>query len=304
MNEPKRMTHDPRDPGGALLRSMRADRPRARSKAAVLGALGIAVGGATTAATTGASAAGAAASATAAKATVAAGAVGTAAPSVGALAIVTKWFAVGVVTGVVAVGGTKIAQHASNSPAPIGTNSAAAVAAQSATPPRRSAAFVATAPEPSASAWAEPSALRPRPPDVIDSQNAAEQESGQLPSQVPTPIASVNRGIEAPASSAPAAASAAPDTLAQELAALDEVRSVLAAGSGARALRLLDGYAATYPKQRLGTEASALRIEALLRSGRRAEAQALGQWFLATYPRSPLASHVQNLLQTGGSTVP
>lgn len=85
-----------------------------------------------------------------------------------------------------------------------------------------------------------------------------------------------------------------PPSLSDEVAALDQARSVLASGDTARALSLLDAYAHSGGK-RLSAEATLLRIEALSRAGRRSEARAIAQRFVAKNVGSPLADRARQL---------
>jgi hypothetical protein len=91
------------------------------------------------------------------------------------------------------------------------------------------------------------------------------------------------------------------DTLGLELLAIDNARSALARGNRALASRLLDDYAAEFPKPRLHTEATVLRIETLAASGNRAAALRLGQAFLRRDPNSPYARRVRSLIGAGAT---
>ena len=81
-----------------------------------------------------------------------------------------------------------------------------------------------------------------------------------------------------------------------ELASLDQARAALAAGAPARALSLLDAYAAAFPRASMAQEATVLRVEALVRAGDLPAARRVGDAFLANNPRSPSAAHVRSLL--------
>ena len=70
--------------------------------------------------------------------------------------------------------------------------------------------------------------------------------------------------MPAPKADARAAASGA---LSAELGVLDVARSKLGAGDARGALAVLDEYARTFPRGRLGLEAEVLRIDALSRAG-------------------------------------
>jgi hypothetical protein len=87
-----------------------------------------------------------------------------------------------------------------------------------------------------------------------------------------------------------------PSSLSEELAALDAARRQLSGGDAQRALRSLDDYARRFQRPRLTTEATVLRIEALVASGNRASAQRLGRAFLARQSNSPYERRVRSLL--------
>jgi hypothetical protein len=86
------------------------------------------------------------------------------------------------------------------------------------------------------------------------------------------------------------------DTLADQIATMDAIRAALAAGHGARALRLIDDYERRFPRGAFLEEAEALRVEALARSGDAASASHAARRFLAAHPGSPHAARVRALL--------
>lgn len=85
-------------------------------------------------------------------------------------------------------------------------------------------------------------------------------------------------------------------TLAAELAQLDVARRAVAAHNPRQALRVLDDYERRFPKPHLPTEATVLRIEALVGSGANARAQKLGEALLAKQPNSPYERRIRSLL--------
>jgi hypothetical protein len=91
------------------------------------------------------------------------------------------------------------------------------------------------------------------------------------------------------------------DTLPLELEAIDAARSALARGDHALASRLLDRYAARFPKPRLGAEATVLRIETLAARGDKKSAARLGKAFLARDPNGPYARRVRSLIGASSS---
>jgi hypothetical protein len=123
---------------------------------------------------------------------------------------------------------------------------------------------------------AEPSSA---PPVVEQAAAPSQIEKGTLAKAVPTPR--VER---------------AQDSLQAELSALDQARAALSRRDAAGALRLLDDYAHRFPKRRLDTEATVLRIEALVARGDRTAAARLGKEFLARQPNGPYARRVSSLV--------
>ena len=89
-----------------------------------------------------------------------------------------------------------------------------------------------------------------------------------------------------------APAPAGPSDLRGEIALIDAARNAVAHASSARAIALLDRYAASYPTGTFRPEATVLRVEALSGLGHTAEARALARRFIATHPDSPLAARV------------
>lgn len=92
-------------------------------------------------------------------------------------------------------------------------------------------------------------------------------------------------------------------SLAAELRAIEDARRALTRREHAHALRVLDEYAKTFPKQSLGTEATLLRIETLAASGATEAAHQLGTSFLAKHPNGPYARRVRSLLADAAPTV-
>jgi hypothetical protein len=136
-------------------------------------------------------------------------------------------------------------------------------------------------PPPSARApiVATPRTLTP-PPVGAETATDPPPEIAPLPAKAPVPR-SAERGAE---------------TLSLELAALEQSRAALAKREYSTALRLLDDYARRFPKRRLDSEATVLRIEALAARGDRAQALRVGNQFLATHANSPYARRVRSLI--------
>jgi TolA-binding protein len=86
------------------------------------------------------------------------------------------------------------------------------------------------------------------------------------------------------------------DSLAEELAAIEDARSALGRRDYAAALRQLDDYTRRFSKRRLDSEATVLRIETLAAKGDREAAARLGKSFLAGHPNGPYARRVRSLV--------
>jgi hypothetical protein len=125
---------------------------------------------------------------------------------------------------------------------------------------------------------AAPKVAVEKAPDVVAPAPAEEEEPS---TPTPTPRRTVAKKA---------------DTLPLELKAIDEARRALASGDPARASRLLDRYYASFPKPRLGAEATLLRIETLVARGDRAGASRLGKAFLKRAPNGPYARRVRSLI--------
>jgi hypothetical protein len=125
-------------------------------------------------------------------------------------------------------------------------------------------------------------------------------------SALPTvaPEASIVPPIGAPstpttAAQAPASGSTGAATdMDAELASLERARAALSSGDPARALSILDQYAARFPHAAMAPEAAVLRIEALVRAGDRPAAQRVADAFLASNPGSPYAARIRSLVGT------
>jgi hypothetical protein len=146
------------------------------------------------------------------------------------------------------------------------------------------------------SAWSGEKADAPVPPKPVVTAVAAPRAPAPEPVQAlpsPTPEA-------APAPAQVRASRAQPerktDGLSGEIAALEGARRALAGGKPGAALRALDDYTRNYPERRLGSEATVLRVEALLAAGERARAVRLGEDFLRSHPNGPYEKRVRSLI--------
>ena len=118
--------------------------------------------------------------------------------------------------------------------------------------------------------------------DVADLPSAARGASS----------APVRRAEPAPtANGAPASV-----TTADELAAVERVRTQLAGGDAKGARRDIAGYRATFVRGRFVEEIDALEVEALAAEGSRAEAKAKAGEFEARYPTSPYVRRVRSVV--------
>jgi len=142
----------------------------------------------------------------------------------------------------------------------------------------------------------DPPAARPAPSIVMKAAPAARPlENAVSPEPVlpsdpqPAPAADVL----VPKADARASASGA---LSAELGVLDVARGRLAAGDAKGALGVLDDYARTFPRGRLGIEAEVLRIDALAQSGDAQAAKRHAAAFLKRNPKSVLAPRVRRYL--------
>lgn len=143
----------------------------------------------------------------------------------------------------------------------------------------RGTTFTTSAPRlvPRAPATAEPTAwVTEKAPLPTPSRSSA-------PSQMPRAL----RRVGAP----PAA-----DSLAAEVALLDEARAALARGEPTRALRLTERHQREYPAGRLAPEAFILKLTALVRAGEVGRARAISDAWLATHPSGPQADRVREIV--------
>jgi hypothetical protein len=108
--------------------------------------------------------------------------------------------------------------------------------------------------------------------------------------EAPAPADAAEPAVRRPAQSNP------PDTLSEELAVLDQARRALAKHDHNTALSRLDEYTVRFPKRRLSSEATVLRIETLVKSGDTAQAARLGRDFLGRQPNGPYAKRVSSLI--------
>jgi hypothetical protein len=267
---------DPTDPEERLLRSARLDKPPASGKARTLASLGAAAA-MTTAASTGS-----------ATATVVGG------------VSVAKWLVVGALGGTVAVGAVGelaplLRDAPRRGPVSVVLPPSAAIAptegkgALRALPIPRAATEVPREPPP-----ADQPEDRDHRGEVSQTFATASAPAVSRPQQLnPSPGALVPSG---PAPELPTTKPAAAGSLADEVNALEEARHAFALGDMQSALRALDDYDRRFAGQRLGLEASMLRIEALVAQKQLDRARELGQELLAKDPHGAYAQRVRSLL--------
>jgi hypothetical protein len=197
---------------------------------------------------------------------------------------IAKWGAVGVVAGVLTVGAAKQLGPSESTR----TQTMVAPRTVERTPLAARAATTATTP-----IAESPAANDPPPPVPSTRERPSDQVGLGAGSALPAPLPNLATSDE------PSAAQ--PDGLLSEVAILDQVRSLLLARDPLRALEVLDGYRSTWPRGRLGPEATVLRIEALVHSGRRTQAIALANEFLATHAATPFAHRIRTLVGIDGA---
>lgn len=135
---------------------------------------------------------------------------------------------------------------------------------------------------------AQPVAAAPPTPRVTQAPTVEAPIAVAPPPEVtPPPVKApmATRGVERSA-----------DTLSLELAALEQSRDALRRRDYSTALRLLDDYSRRFPKRRLDSEATVLRIETHAARGDRAAAARVGNQFLANHANSPYARRVKSLI--------
>ena len=109
--------------------------------------------------------------------------------------------------------------------------------------------------------------------------------------EAPKPASPPRQPVEA---TTPAPADSA--SIAREIAAIDQVRTLASRGQSSAALSALGKYRKEFPRGVLRQEATLLQIEALAKSGNLAAAREIGQRFLREHPRTPHEKRVRALL--------
>jgi hypothetical protein len=109
----------------------------------------------------------------------------------------------------------------------------------------------------------------------------------EAPKAAAAPRQTVEASTPAPADSA---------SISREIAAVDQVRTLVSKGQSSAALTALGKYRKEFPRGVLRQEATLLQIEALAKAGNLAAAREIGQRFLREHPRTPHEKRVRALL--------
>jgi len=146
------------------------------------------------------------------------------------------------------------------------------------------------------SAAIEPAQVEPAPAPVAASTPAEDEPTvmieadGEDPPKVDDARATAKR---APGKVAPAKAEESEPTLEQEIMLMTEARAALGSGDAARAVRLFERHAKTFPRGEFAIEREVSWITALCALGRTQAATNRATKFLAKHPQSPHAAKVQ-----------
>lgn len=135
----------------------------------------------------------------------------------------------------------------------------------------------------------------------VEATSSDKATTGVAPEQIPSEAkATVEASKVAPASrqgatgTTPAPADSA--SIAREIEAVDQVRTLVSRGQSSAALSALGKYRKEFPRGVLRQEATLLQIEALAKAGNLARAREIGQRFLREHPRTPHEKRVRALL--------
>lgn len=256
MEDPERLS-DGEDLGAALLASARADAPSRASRKRSAAALGVAVGATLTTGAAGAGASGLAG--------------GGAASSMGLVKVVAL-----AAVGLSATAGLVVAARPTRSASPISTSVPA---------PNSSAPFLRDG----APSMPPPPASSDAPTLVVETPASSTIAPAIVPKSIrPRPLPAVTDDAPPPASSESA--------IVRELRSLDVAKAALERRDPDGALRALESYDRTFAAgATLQTEASVLRVEALLARGDTAEARRLATDMLARDPAGPHARRLRTI---------
>jgi hypothetical protein len=210
------------------------------------------------------------------------------------LVSVLKWLGVGMTAGALVGGGAHVASRPSHvgalaHPVPAAPTIAAATPAE-----LRDVAPVVVPPPPPVEPEIEEIPEKPAP-----ARGGAASPAAPSPVTAVPPVAGASpHGSTASFESPPPATSAdrQASSLSEEVHSLDAARRELAAGHARSALTAIDAYRARFPQGSLRTEATVLRVEALLGSGDRAAAEREANAIVRAAPGSRHAARVLDLL--------
>lgn len=141
-------------------------------------------------------------------------------------------------------------------------------------------------------------------PPVVSSAVSAPAATAAIPNAPPlesppaAPEVAASSSVRAAVPRAPRA-EASSGRLSREVQALGKAQEALAAHDPGAALRLLDRYGAEFPGGALGSEATVLRVRALLASGNRPAAQRLADTYSVAHPDTPYARRIQDTVRSG-----
>jgi hypothetical protein len=247
------LTRDPANAYVRLLGSAELDVPPREGRARLLARLGVQAAGVLGAGTAAAATSGAA-----------------------GLSVISKWIAIGMMTGFATTGSLHLLEQK----------------AQGSAGEREAMPAAAIVPVEKRSLLQSPA---PRSERASEQAPAREEGAAKAPPRQ-RPAAPVPRPAAEPRSEAKPKATLAA-TLADEVAALDAARRALQAHDANRALGMLDAHERRFEQPRLAPEATLLRIETLALAGRRDEARRLAQRLLSVKPDTPHAERVRAILR-------
>jgi hypothetical protein len=130
------------------------------------------------------------------------------------------------------------------------------------------------------------------PPSEPEPASRAEPPAPAVSTATATPARAGNP-------SRPARSASPDDRLSQEVVALERAHQALASHDPDVALRRLDEYRAQFPGGVLSSDATVLRVEALLAKGDLAGARTLADAYSAAHPDSPYAKRIEDLVRGG-----
>jgi len=147
---------------------------------------------------------------------------------------------------------------------------------------------------------ARPSSLAAAHASTPPSVDSVEAPAGATATSATSATATSAASPAVPALSARVARSeGSAGRLSREVQALELAQQALGAHNAGSALRLLDRYGAEFPAGALGSEATVLRVRALLMNGNRGAAQTLANSYALAHPDSPYARRIQDILRSG-----